>query len=49
LQYTEGMAHSFGSFSYRQALRAVFARWLGHDRKFGLMKDEAFNRYGRGR
>ena len=45
-QYTEGMEKSFGAFSYRQALRAVFARWLGHDRKFGLMKDNLFNRYG---
>ncbi len=46
-QYTEGMERSFGALNYRQALRAVFARWLGHDRKFGLMKDEAFNRYAR--
>lgn len=45
--YTEGMSRSFGAFSYRQALRAVFARWLGHDPKFGLMKDHAFNRYAR--
>lgn len=44
-QYTEGMSRSFGELSYRQALRAVFARWLGHDRKFGLMKDKAFNEY----
>jgi NTE family protein len=43
--YTEGMARSFGAFSYRKALRAVFARWLGYDRKFGLMKDSAFNHY----
>ncbi|MBL8328360.1 MAG: patatin-like phospholipase family protein [Rubrivivax sp.] len=46
-RYTEGMAHSFGSFSYRQALRAVFARWLGHDPRFGLMKDRSFNEYAR--
>lgn len=46
-RYTEGMAHSFGTFSYRQALRAVFARWLGHDPRFGLMKDRAFNTYAR--
>ena len=46
-RYTEGMAHSFGTFSYRHALRAVFARWLGHDRRFGLMKDRAFNAYAR--
>jgi NTE family protein len=44
-RYAEGMAHSFGSLSYRQALRAVFARWLGYDPKFGLMNDAAFNRY----
>jgi len=47
--YTEGMARSFGAFSYRQALRAVFARWLGHDRKFGLMQDRAFNAFARAR
>jgi NTE family protein len=46
-RYTEGMSHSFGSFSYRQALRAVFARWLGHDPRFGLMKDRSFNEYAR--
>lgn len=43
--YTEGMERSFGTLSYRQALRAVFARWLGHDPKFGLMKDRGFNAY----
>lgn len=44
-RYTEGMARSFGTLNYRQALRAVFARWLGHDPRFGLMKDRDFNRY----
>lgn len=43
--YTEGMERSFGALSYRQALRAVFARWLGHDPRFGLMKDHSFNQY----
>jgi NTE family protein len=43
--YAEGMAHSFGTLSYRQALRAVLARWLGYDPKFGLMKDRSFNQY----
>lgn len=45
VRYTEGMAHSFGTLNYRQALRAMLSRWLGHDRKFGLMKDDAFNAY----
>lgn len=44
-RYTEGMERSFGALSFRQALRAVFARWLGHDPRFGLMKDRVFNAY----
>ena len=43
--YTEGMARSFGRLSYRQVLRGVFPRWLGWGPRFGLMKDQSFNRY----
>lgn len=44
-RYTDGMSRSFGALNYRQTLRAVFARWLGYNRKFGLMNDRAFNAY----
>jgi NTE family protein len=43
--YTQGMGRGFGALNYRQTLRAVFARWLGYNPKFGLMNDRAFNEY----
>lgn len=44
-RYTEGMARGFDRISYRQALSALFPRWLGYNSRFGLMKDRNFNQY----
>jgi NTE family protein len=44
-RYTAGMAHGFDKLNYRQLLSGVFPRLFGYSAKFGLMKDQAFNRY----